>query len=398
MINKKMYQRGNEPSAIRELFAYGLARKAELGADKVFDFSLGNPSVPTPPAVTQALVDILGESTAELHGYSPAPGAFGVRSAIADSLNRRFDQSYAADNLYMTCGAAASINITLTALMNPADEVIVIAPYFPEYKIWIEGVQARCVEVCARADNFQLDIAALGRAITSQTRGIIIDSPNNPVGVVYSRETLQALADLLEQRQKLYDHPIYLISDEPYREIAYDGIEVPWVPSLYRNTIVCYSYSKSLSLPGERIGYILVSDEVSDSREVYTAIAGAGRVLGFICAPVLFQRAIERCVDVPSDVGAYAENRTLLTEGLARLGYEYVEPQGAFYLWVRALEPDAQAFSDRAKAHELLLVPSNSFGVEGWVRIGYCVSRETIEGALPAFAQLAAEYRVAPQA
>ncbi|MEG0096374.1 MAG: pyridoxal phosphate-dependent aminotransferase [Raoultibacter sp.] len=392
MVNEKMHQLGSAPSAIRELFAYGMGRKEEIGADKVFDFSLGNPSVPAPAAVKEALLDLLNEPPSALHGYSPAQGAPGVRSAIAGSLNRRFGTAYTLDDFYMTCGAAASINITITAITNPGDEFIVIAPYFPEYRVWIESAHAHCVVVPAREGDFQLDIAAIGAAITPRTRGIIIDSPNNPVGVIYSRETLQALADLLEEKQELYGHPLFIISDEPYREIAYDGIEVPWVPSIYRNTIVCYSYSKSLSLPGERIGYILVPGAITDAKTLYAAIAGAGRALGFICAPVLFQRAIERCVDVSSDVAVYAENRALLTEGLSRFGYEYIEPQGAFYLWVRALESDAEAFSERAKAHELLLVPSNSFGVEGWVRVGYCVSKETIEGALPAFADLAAEY------
>ncbi|MEG0070983.1 MAG: pyridoxal phosphate-dependent aminotransferase [Raoultibacter sp.] len=392
MVNEKMHQLGSAPSAIRELFAYGMGRKEEIGADKVFDFSLGNPSVPAPAAVKEALLDLLNEPPSALHGYSPAQGAPGVRSAIAGSLNRRFGTAYTLDDFYMTCGAAASINITITAITNPGDEFIVIAPYFPEYRVWIESAHAHCVVVPAREGDFQLDTAAIGAAITPRTRGIIIDSPNNPVGVIYSRETLQALADLLEEKQELYGHPLFIISDEPYREIAYDGIEVPWVPSIYRNTIVCYSYSKSLSLPGERIGYILVPGAITDAKTLYAAIAGAGRALGFICAPVLFQRAIERCVDVSSDVAVYAENRALLTEGLSRFGYEYIEPQGAFYLWVRALESDAEAFSERAKAHELLLVPSNSFGVEGWVRVGYCVSKETIEGALPAFADLAAEY------
>ncbi|MEG2557546.1 MAG: pyridoxal phosphate-dependent aminotransferase [Raoultibacter sp.] len=393
MINEEMYQLGSEPSSIRELFAYGLARKEQIGADNVFDFSLGNPSVPAPDAVREAIVDLAATTASSLHGYSPAPGIPSVRRAIAASLNRRFDTAYTADNLYMTCGAAASIDITITALANPADEFIVIAPYFPEYKVWIKSAHAHCIEVAARADDFQLDIEALAAAITPQTRGIIIDSPNNPVGVVYSRETLEALARLLEQRCALYHHPIYLISDEPYREVAYDGIEVAWVPSVYASTIVCYSYSKSLSLPGERIGYILVPPEAADALRLTTAIAGAARALGFVCAPVLFQQVIERCVDVPTDVAAYAANRVLLTEGLSRLGYEYIEPQGAFYLWVKALEPDAVAFAENAKAHELLIVPSDSFGITGWVRIGYCVSGEVIARSLPAFAALAETYR-----
>lgn len=393
MVNEKMHALGVEPSAIRELFAYGLARKAEIGEENVFDFSLGNPSVPAPDAVRTAAQELLGMPAASLHGYSPAQGVPSVRAAVAASLNRRFGTAYSADDLYMTCGAAASLDITFHALVAAeGDEVIVVSPYFPEYKIWIEKTGARCVEVPAREADFQPDIEALRAAITERTRAVVVNSPNNPVGTVYSRESLEALAALLEERSAAFGAPIYLVSDEPYREIAYAGVEVPWVPSVYANTIVCYSYSKSLSLPGERIGWILVPPAAADARDVYAAVCGAGRALGFVCAPVLFQRVIEACVDEPSDVEAYAENRALLCEGLSKLGYEYIEPQGAFYLWVRALEPDAQAFAERAKAHELLLVPSDSFGVKGWVRIGYCVARDVIERSMPAFEALAQEY------
>lgn len=393
MVNEKMHALGVEPSAIRELFAYGLARKAEIGEENVFDFSLGNPSVPAPDAVRIAAQELLDMPAASLHGYSPAQGVPSVRAAVAASLNRRFGTAYSADDLYMTCGAAASLDITFHALVAAeGDEVIVVSPYFPEYKIWIEKTGARCVEVPAREADFQPDIEALRAAITERTRAVVVNSPNNPVGTVYSRESLEALASLLEERSAAFGAPIYLVSDEPYREIAYAGVEVPWVPSIYANTIVCYSYSKSLSLPGERIGWILVPPAAADARDVYAAVCGAGRALGFVCAPVLFQRVIEACVDEPSDVEAYAENRALLCEGLSKLGYEYIEPQGAFYLWVRALEPDAQAFAERAKAHELLLVPSDSFGVKGWVRIGYCVARDVIERSMPAFEALAQEY------
>lgn len=392
MPNEKMRALGAEPSAIRELFAYGLARKAQIGADKVFDFSLGNPSVPAPKHVKDTIASLLDEPAAALHGYSPAQGIPSVRAAIAESLNRRFGTRYCAENLYMTCGAAASIDITLNAILDPGDEVIVIAPYFPEYRVWIESAGARCVEVPAASSDFQIDVEAVRAAVGEKTRAVIVDSPNNPVGVVYSRENLTALSEALEEAQERYGRPVYLISDEPYREIAYEGIEVPWIPSIYRNTVVCYSYSKSLSLPGERVGWILVPPAADESADLYFAVCGAGRALGFVCAPVLFQRVVEACVDEPSDVAAYAENRRILCEGLAKLGYEYVEPQGAFYLWVKALEDDAEAFCERAKAHELLLVPSNSFGIEGWVRIGYCVGRDVIENSMPAFEALAAEY------
>lgn len=393
MPNRKMYDLGVEPSAIRELFAYGLARKAEIGEDKVFDFSLGNPSVPAPEAVRIITKELLDLAPAQLHGYSPAQGLMSTRQAIAESLNRRFQTNYSADDLYLTCGAAASLDIVFHALVTgPEDEIIVIAPYFPEYRIWIEAAGAHCVEVAAREQDFQLNIAALREVISENTRAVVINSPNNPAGVVYSRDTLEELATLLREKSKEYGSSLYLVSDEPYREIVYDTLEVPWVPSLYENTIVCYSYSKSLSLPGERIGWILVPNHVQDAEAVYAAVCGAGRSLGFVCAPVLFQRIIEACVDEPSDVEAYAANRELLCKGLSRLGYDYIEPQGAFYLWVRALEADAEAFAQRAKEHELLLVPSDSFGVSGWVRIGYCVDRAVIQNALPAFEALKQDY------
>ena len=393
MVNERMFGLGNEPSAIRELFAYGMARKAEIGNDKVFDFSIGNPSVPAPDAITQAVLDLMGEPATVLHGYTPAAGDPEVRATIADSISRRFGIQATADHLYMTVGAAASLAISISALTHPGDEVIVVSPYFPEYKVWIETARCTCVEVPAHVPDFQLDLDAIAAAITPKTSAIIINSPNNPVGAVYCEENLRGLAELLTVKEVELGRKLYLISDEPYREIVYDGIEVPYIPNVYARTLVCYSYSKSFSLPGERIGYIYVSNLMDDAAEVYTAVCGAGRALGYICAPVLFQRAIARCVDVPSDVASYAANRALLTDGLSALGYEFVEPQGAFYLWVRALEEDARAFSERAKAHELLLVPSDSFGVEGWVRVSYCVSADVIRGSLPAFESLMREYR-----
>ncbi|MBX9033459.1 pyridoxal phosphate-dependent aminotransferase [Gordonibacter massiliensis (ex Traore et al. 2017)] len=392
MVNERMYGLGAEPSAIRELFAYGMARKAEIGDENVFDFSIGNPSVPAPEAVKQAVLELMEEPPCDLHGYTPAAGAPSVRQTVADHIRHRFGVPASPDQVYLTAGAAAGLAISISAITKPGDEVIVIAPYFPEYKVWIDTAACACVEVPAHVPDFQLDIDALDAAIGPKTSAVIINSPNNPVGAVYARENLGAFAALLERKEAELGRKIYVISDEPYREITY-GAEVPYVPCVWPRTIVCYSYSKSLSLPGERIGYIYVSDLMDDAREVSTAVAGAGRALGFICAPVLFQRVIERCIDEPSDVASYAANRTLLTEGLGTLGYEFVEPDGAFYLWVRALEDDAQAFSDRAKAHELLLVPSDSFGVGGWVRVSYCISRETIERSMPAFKALMEEYR-----
>lgn len=391
MYNETMYERGNAPSAIRELFAYGMERKAQIGEDKVFDFSIGNPSVPAPDSVAETIRELADMAPAQLHAYSAAQGLESTRAAIAENLNKRFDTHYTADNLYLTMGAAACLSTCFTALIKPGDEIIVIAPYFPEYRIWIEFAGGVCVEVPAREDNFQIDFDALEQAITEKTKAVVINTPNNPVGTVYTRETLEGLADVLVQAEQRFGHDIYLISDEPYRELTY-GVEVPWVPAIYPNTLVCYSWSKSLSLPGDRIGYVLVPNEVHDSREVYLAVCGAGRSLGYICAPVFFQRVIERCVDEPTNVEAYTVNREILTHALDELGYEYIEPDGAFYLWIKALEPDAQAFSNKAKEHELLLVPSDSFGVDGWVRAGYCIDKSTIEHSIPAFAALKADY------
>lgn len=391
MYNETMYERGNAPSAIRELFAYGMERKDQIGEDKVFDFSIGNPSVPAPDSVAETIRELADMAPAQLHAYSAAQGLESTRAAIAENLNKRFGTHYTADNLYLTMGAAACLSACFTALIEPGDEIIVIAPYFPEYRIWIEFAGGVCVEVPAREDNFQIDLDALEQAITEKTKAVVINTPNNPVGTVYTRETLEGLADVLVQAEQKFDHDIYLISDEPYRELTY-GVEVPWVPAIYPNTLVCYSWSKSLSLPGDRIGYVLVPNEVHDSREVYLAVCGAGRSLGYICAPVFFQRVIERCVDEPTNVEAYAVNREILTHALDELGYEYIEPDGAFYLWIKALEPDAQAFSNKAKEHELLLVPSDSFGVGGWVRAGYCIDKSTIEHSIPAFAALKADY------
>lgn len=391
MYNETMYERGNAPSAIRELFAYGMERKAQIGEDKVFDFSIGNPSVPAPDSVAETIRELADMAPAQLHAYSAAQGLESTRAAIAENLNKRFGTHYTADNLYLTMGAAACLSACFTALIKLGDEIIVIAPYFPEYRIWIEFAGGVCVEVPAREDNFQIDLDALEQAITEKTKAVVINTPNNPVGTVYTRETLEGLADVLVQAEQRFGHDIYLISDEPYRELTY-GVEVPWVPAIYPNTLVCYSWSKSLSLPGDRIGYVLVPNEAHDSREVYLAVCGAGRSLGYICAPVFFQRVIERCVDEPTNVEAYAVNREILTHALDELGYEYIEPDGAFYLWIKALEPDAQAFSNKAKEHELLLVPSDSFGVDGWVRAGYCIDKSTIEHSIPAFAALKADY------
>ncbi len=393
MLNEQMYGYGSKSSVIRELFAYGLERKKIVGEDKVYDFSIGNPSISAPKEVKQAILELLEEPAEVLHGYSPAAGDPKVRQTLADSVNRRFGTHYTADNFYMTAGAAASLSISIKALTNPGDEFITIAPFFPEYEVWVTTAGAELAVVPADTGNFQIDFDALERLIGPKTKGIIINSPNNPSGTVYSEETVRRLAELLEQKEKEYGISIYLLSDEPYREIVYDGVTVPFVPNYYKNTLVCYSYSKSLSLPGERIGYIMVPDEAEDSRRVRAAVAGAGRALGYVCAPVLFQKAVAKCVDVSGDVSAYRRNRDLLYHGLTELGYECVRPQGAFYLFVKALEPDAGAFSEHAKKHDVLVVPSDSFGCEGYVRISYCVSEKTIQDAMPAFARIMEEYR-----
>lgn len=390
-INEKSYAYGAQKSSIREIAAYGSARKAQIGAENVFDFSLGNPSIPAPESVRASIARALELPPTQLHGYTPAPGLPAAREAVAASLNRRFGTSYAAGDVYLTCGAAASLSISFHTLVNPGDEVIVIAPYFPEYRVWIETAGATCVEVMADPETFQIDVPAVAAAVNERTKAIVINSPNNPVGSVYAQKNLEDLAAALHDAQKRLGTQVYLISDEPYREIAY-GADVPWVPAIYDRTIVCYSYSKSLSLPGERIGWVLVPSTNPEHDRLVLAVAGAGRKLGFVCAPALFQHVVIDCVDEPTNVEAYAENRRVLTEGLSALGYEFIEPQGAFYLWVKALEPDANAFFERAKALELLPVPSDSFGCPGWVRVGYCVSKETIVNSMPAWKKLAESY------
>jgi aspartate aminotransferase len=393
MWNEEVYEYGSKSSVIRELFAYGLERKKIVGEENVYDFSLGNPSIPAPPQVKQTLIELLEEPAEVLHGYSPASGDPKAKRILAESVNRRFGTHFTADNFYMTVGAAASLNICITAVTNPGDEFITFAPFFPEYTVWVEHAKAKLLVTPADTEHFQIDFEAFEKLVSPKTKGIIINSPNNPSGTVYSEETIKRLAAILEAKQKEYGTTIYLITDEPYREIVYDGLEVPYVTKYYANTLVCYSYSKSLSLPGERIGYIIVPDEVEESKKVMAAVAGAGRALGFVCAPVLFQKAVARCADVPSDISAYERNRDLLYNGLTELGYECVRPQGAFYLFVKSPEPDANAFSERAKKYDLLLVPSDSFGCTGYVRISYCVAEKTIVNAMPAFAKLIKEYQ-----
>ena len=393
MLNEKMVGLGYRRSVIREIFEYGKKRKAEIGEENVFDFSLGNPSVPTPAAVTAALERIIKETDpVRLHGYTSAQGDMAVRAKIAESIEKRFGFPAKKDLIYMTCGAAASLTVTLNALINSGDEVIIPAPFFPEYRVFAESVGAHVVTVMCREPDFQLDIKAIESAVTEKTKAIIINSPNNPTGAVFSPDTVKALSDMLDKKQAEYGTDIYIIADEPYRELSY-GAEVPYIPNYYANTVVCYSYSKSLSLPGERIGYIFIPESAKDSKKLYAAVCGAGRALGFVCAPSLMQYTVAECTDVLPDVSAYKKNRDLLFGALTDYGYEAVPPDGAFYLFVKSPEPDANAFCERAKKYELLLVPSDDFGCKGYVRISYCVTAEQIEKSLPAFKALIEEYK-----
>ena len=392
MISQECYELGSKSSIIREIFSFGLKRKAEVGEDKVYDFSLGNPSIPAPPSVKQAVLELLEEPAENLHAYSPAPGDPGVRRVIAESLNRRFGESFTAENIFMTCGAAASLSICMKALLNPGDEALTFAPFFTEYRCWVEATGASLQVVPPRLPDFQIDTAVFERMLTPKTKLVIVNTPNNPSGVVYSEETIKTLSGILRRKSEEYGSPIYLITDEPYREIVYDDIQVPYLTKYYENTLVCYSYSKSLSLPGERIGYIVIPDRIADHEHVAPAIAGAARALGYVCAPILFQKVIGKCVEDTGDLSAYRRNRDLLMGGLEELGYECVPPQGAFYLFVKSLEPDAYAFCERAKKYDLLLVPSDDFGCPGYVRIAYCVPTSRVEQSLPRFRQLAEQY------
>lgn len=394
MINEKMRALGAKRSVIREIFEYGKKRKAEIGEENVFDFSLGNPSVPAPNEVNEGLIKLIKEeSPVALHGYTSAQGDLAVRSAIADYINKTQGVSVNADCLYMTVGAAAALTCSLTALLCEGEEAIVLAPYFPEYKVFIERTGASVKEVLCHTDTFQPDIAAIEAAISEKTACIIVNSPNNPTGAVFTEQSIIALTDLLKKKEKELGRTIYLISDEPYRELVYGDVKVPYLTKYYKDTLVCYSYSKSLSLPGERIGYVLVNPEISDFTSVYQAVAGAGRALGFVCAPSMLQKLIPLCLGKTSEIEIYDKNRTILLEKLTEYGYTVVKPDGAFYLFVKALEDNASAFCERAKDYELLLVPSDDFGCGGFVRVSYCVKTEQIEKSLPAFRALADSYK-----
>lgn len=393
-VSQRMLNLGTARSEIREAFAFAQARAAEVGAENVDDFSIGNPSVPAPATVAEAvhkLVDAI--DPIKLHGYTPAQGDGQARGALADDLNRRFGTNYTADNFYLTAGAAGALCCALSALSCPGDTFITFAPYFPEYKVFVESAGAELVTVPADIEDFQIDFAAFDQALTPNTKGVIINSPNNPTGVVYSEATIEKLAQVLTEKSKEYGHTIWLISDEPYREIVYRDTPLPWVPNYYPNTLVCYSYSKSLSLPGQRIGYVLVPPQAEDADIVYAAVCGAGRALGYVCAPSLFQLVAAECTGQTADIEIYHKNRDLLLNALRDMGYTCAQPDGAFYLFPRSLEPDARAFCERARKYDLVLVPGDSFGCPGHVRISYCVPTEQIQRALHKFEQLAAEYK-----
>lgn len=393
MFSEKMLKLGTNRSVIRDLFEYAKKRKAEIGEDKVFDFSIGNPSVPAPACVREAAIDLLqNEDEVLLHGYTSAQGDAGLRRNIAEYINEQHGTSLTADSLYITVGAAASLTISLTALAEDGDEFITFAPFFPEYRVFVEKTGSKLVVVNSSPEDFQIDCEAFEKALTPHTKGVILNSPNNPSGVVVTEECIKTVCGILEKKQEEYGHPIFLITDEPYRELVYDGVKVPYLMNYYDNTIVCYSYSKSLSLPGERIGYIAVSDKAVEWKNIYAAICGAGRALGYVCAPSLFQQVVARCIGQTSDVSVYKKNRDILYNALSEYGYRCIKPDGAFYLFVEALEKDAGAFSEKAKEFELLLVPADSFGTPGFVRISYCVSTEQIEKSLPAFKALAESY------
>ena len=388
MINEKAYALGVNRSCIRDLFEYGCQRAAVVGRENVYDYSLGNPSIPAPDTVNETIREILTDTDSlAIHGYTSAVGDLACRKAIADDLNDRFDAGVGPEDFFIGCGAAPELTAVFSALAVPNGEILAIAPYFPEYKPFAESAGLIFKVVPPDVPGFQIDLTAVASMVTANTQAIIINSPNNPSGVVYTRETLKNLADLLTEKSRDFGHPIYIVSDEPYRELAY-GVEVPFLPNIYPNTVVCYSYSKSLSLPGERIGYVLVPKQAADHDALYAAIAGASRAHGHVCAPSLWQKVIARCAHLRPNLAAYDENRRMLYEGLTAMGYEMAKPDGAFYLFIKAPGGDAVAFSEKAKRKDLLLVPGDGFGCPGYFRICYCVSPEMIRKSLPVFREL----------
>ena len=389
MINETAFALGDQRSVIRELFEYGLSRAAVVGPENVFDYSLGNPSIPSPPEVNETIKQILSDTDPlQIHGYTPGSGSLQTRQAIADDLNSRFGTDISPAELFIGCGAAPELVAVFRALTVPGAHILAIAPFFPEYRPWAEAAGTVLDVVPPDVPDFQIRIDAVEAMLTPQTVAVIVNSPNNPSGCVYTRQSLQALAGLLTEKSRQYGHPIYIVSDEPYRELVYDGVEVPFLPAIYPDTVVCYSYSKSLSLPGERIGYVYVPRQAADSQKLYAAIAGAARAFGHVCAPSLWQQVIARCAHLRPDLQAYDKNRSALYEGLKASGYTVAKPDGAFYLFVEAPGGDAAAFSEKAKKLDLLVVPGDSFGCPGYFRLCYCVAYETIRKSLPLFEKL----------
>lgn len=395
MFNQRMVQLGTQRSVIREIFDYATKRAQEVGCENVFDFSIGNPNVPAPQEVQDAIKDIIETmKPVDYHSYTSSAGSPVTRAAIARNLNRRFGTEYEASDLFLTCGASASLNITLKALIAlPGDEVIAIAPFFPEYRFFIEGCEGKFVPVQPNLEDFQIDFANLEAHISARTKAIIINSPNNPSGVVYSHETLERLAELLKRKSDEFGHPIFIVSDEPYRELVYGDVEQRLTSTYYANTIINYSWSKSLSLPGERIGYILIPKEVEGAAQLMAAVFGGARALGFVCAPSLFQRVIERCIDVEPDLTTYETNRNLIHDNLIEYGYRMAKPDGAFYAFIEAPNGDSEEFCERAKQHDVLVVPGTGFGIPTHMRLSYCVSTDTIKGSLPIFKKLIEGYQ-----
>lgn len=393
MFNQEMVEMGTSRSVIREIFDFGVKRKAIVGPDKVYDFSIGNPNVPAPQEVQDAIKDIIENlNPVDYHSYTPSAGAKSTRDAIAQNLNRRFGTDYDGDDVYLTCGAAASLNITLKSLIaNDDDEVVSVAPYFPEYRFFVQAHGGIFVPVEPNLSNFQIDFDKLEAKLTPKTKAMIINTPNNPSGVVYSHETLTQLAELLSRKSDEYGHPIYLISDEPYRELVYGDAKEMLSATYYKNTIINYSWSKSLSLPGERIGYILIPKSVTGAKDLTAAVFGSARALGFVCAPSLFQKVIERCIDVEPDLTTYQTNRNLIYENLTKLGYKMAKPDGAFYAFVEAPNGNSEEFAELAKKYDVLVVPGNGFGIPSHMRISYCVATETIKNSLPLFEKLIKE-------
>lgn len=394
MISQEMIRLGTAKSVIRELFSYGQKRAEEIGPKNVLDFSLGNPSVPAPKEVQDAIMDIVKNNDPMVyHGYSSSPGHNGCRKAIADNLNKRFGTNYSLNDLFMTCGAAASLNIVFRALAaSPDDEIIVLAPYFPEYKVFIEG-QGASMKLVQSRNDMKLNMDGIKDAVGINTKALLINSPNNPSGVVYSKEEIKELTDFLRAKEKEMGHTIYLITDEPYRELVFTEEPVPFIPNYYDDSIVCYSWSKSLSLPGERIGYVLVNNKCDDNATLMAAVGGAARVLGYVCAPTLFQMVIERCVNVEPNLEVYKKNREILYNGLTKMGYNVAKPNGAFYLFIEAPNGDSEEFSEKAKAYDMLVVPGTGFGSKTHMRLAYCVDTQKCEKALPIFEKLMKDFK-----